>query len=200
MEDRIYQDALIRVSEALLLDPGNRGIELPLVFTGPENSKAYFTELNAFVKLSLGESVADRYRIIIDDAAEVGRYVGRVVRDVRKQRRRDGDAYYFNWLLNVPRAHQTPFEVNHENVCALNLSRDLPAHELAVNLRRAFSAVVTGNVKDHGIRMIASEGPFEIRADKTLAEALDRLLRQFVIQGRMKLAGVYEPCYRVVAA
>jgi hypothetical protein len=88
--------------------------------------------------------------------------------------------------------------VNHDNVAELVLSRDLPAHDLAVNLRRAFSAIVTGNVKDHGIRMIREHGPFELRADAVLIEALSSLLQEFVIQGRMKLAGEYDPCFRVV--
>ena len=43
-------------------------------------------------------------------------------------------------------AQQLPFEVNHVSVGKLGLSRDLPAHELAVILRRAFSALVTGYV------------------------------------------------------
>ena len=92
-----------------------------------------------------------------------------------------------------------PFVVDHHSVAGLTLSRDLPPHELAVALRRAFSAIVTGNVKDHGIRMIDCHGPFELRSDTVLTEALDHLLRQFVVQGRMKLEGAhYHPCYRVV--
>jgi hypothetical protein len=84
-------------------------------------------------------------------------------------------------------------------VAALRLSRDLPAHELAVNLRRAFSAIVTGNVKAEGIRLIARHGPFELHSDKSMAAALDHLLKQFVSQGRMKLASDdYQPCYRVI--
>ncbi|RMF04882.1 MAG: DUF3412 domain-containing protein, partial [Alphaproteobacteria bacterium] len=154
-------------------------------------------ELDAFLRLTLGDGIATRYRIIIGDAAEVGRLMGRAIREVRRQRRRDGDAYYFNWLLDVPLAHQQPFEVSHESVAALNLSRDLPTHELAVNLRRAFSAIVTGNVKDHGIRMIRRHGPFELRADQSLVDALEKLLNAFVNQGRMKLAGPYEPCFVV---
>jgi hypothetical protein len=101
--------------------------------------------------------------------------------------------------LQIPREHQFPFEVNHANVAALALSRNQPVHELAVALRRAFSAIVTGNVKDYGIRMIERHGPFELRIDTNLVEALDHLLRQFVLQGRMKLEGAaYDPCYRVV--
>ncbi|TNF80822.1 MAG: LOG family protein [Gammaproteobacteria bacterium] len=181
----------------ILLEPANRHIALPLVFTGPPESKDYFEEMDAFLKLTFGDEISSRYRVIVGDAAEVGRYLGRAIRDVRRQRRRDGDAYYFNWLLDVHKDHQVPFEVNHENVGNLVLSRDLPAHELAVNLRRAFSAIVTGNVKDHGIRMIRQNGPFELRADASLVSALDHLLKQFVAQGRMKLSGEYEPCFVV---
>ena len=68
-----------------------------------------------------------------------------------------------------------------------------------VNLRRAFSAIVTGNVKDDGIRMIESRGPFELHSDRHLIGALEQLLRSFAENGRMKLMGPYEPCYRVVA-
>ncbi|HET6593309.1 MAG TPA: nucleotide 5'-monophosphate nucleosidase PpnN, partial [Xanthomonadales bacterium] len=118
----------------ILLEPGNRHISLPVVFTGPASARSYFDDLDAFLRLTFGDEIATRYRIIIGDAAEVGRVMGRAIREVRRQRRRDGDAYYYNWLLGVPVAHQAPFEVNHATVSALTLSRDLPAHELAVNL------------------------------------------------------------------
>jgi len=71
--------------------------------------------------------------------------------------------------------------------------------ELAANLRRAFSGIVAGNVKEDGIRRIEEEGPFEIHGDPDIMQALDALLRAFVAQGRMKIAGDYRPCYRVVA-
>ncbi len=183
----------------VLLDPANARQEMPLVFTGPEESRDYFRELDGFLRLTLGEEIAQRYEIVIADAARVGELMDARIRRVRRQRRRDGDAYYFNWLLRIPFEHQTPFVVNHANVSGLALSRDLPAHELAVALRRAFSAIVTGNVKDHGIRMIERHGPFELHSDSSLTAALDHLLRQFVVQGRMKLEGAhYHPCYRVV--
>jgi pyrimidine/purine-5'-nucleotide nucleosidase len=183
----------------VLLDPANGRQELPVIFTGPASSADYFRELDAFLRLALGEQIASRYQIVIADAARVGELMGEQVRAVRRQRRRDGDAYYFNWLMQIPMEHQVPFVVDHASVAGLRLSRDLPTHELAVALRRAFSAIVTGNVKDHGIRMIKRHGPFELHSDTSLIEALDRLLRQFVVQGRMKLEGAtYDPCYRVV--
>jgi pyrimidine/purine-5'-nucleotide nucleosidase len=183
----------------VLLDPANAHLELPVIFTGPAASAAYFRELDAFLRLALGEEIASRYQIVVGDAARVGELMGEQIRAVRRQRRRDGDAYYFNWLLRIPIEHQVPFAVNHASVAGLRLSRDLPPHQLAVELRRAFSAIVTGNVKDHGIRMIKRHGPFELHSDVSLIEALDRLLRQFVVQGRMKLESAsYDPCYRVV--
>jgi hypothetical protein len=183
----------------ILLDPQNVEQELPVIFTGPPDSADYFSELDRFLRLTLGDAVASRYEIVVGDAAEVGSRMGRMIRRVRRQRRRDGDAYYFNWLLNIPLAHQQPFEVTHESVAQLRLSQDLPPHELAVNLRRAFSAIVTGNVKDQGIRKIKRHGPFELHSDAHLIGALEHLLQRYVAQGRMKLVGKYEPCYRVVA-
>ena len=41
-------------------------------------------------------------------------------------------------------------------------------------------------------------GPFEIHGDAPMMQALDELLRAFVEQRRMKIAGEYQPCYRVV--
>jgi len=103
--------------------------------------------------------------------------------------------------LNVPLAAQQPFDVTHESVAALSLARHLPRHELAINLRRAFSAIVTGNVKDHGIRMIREHGPFVLHGDADIIGALETLLDEFVAQGRMKLPGTrYQPCFRLAAA
>ena len=69
-------------------------------------------------------------------------------------------------------------------------------HELAANLRRAFSGIVAGNVKKEGIEEIERDGPFRLTAEAELMERLDALLTSFVAQGRMKLPGSdYVPCY-----
>jgi hypothetical protein len=70
---------------------------------------------------------------------------------------------------------------------------------LAANLRRAFSGIVTGNVKEQGIHAIEALGPYELHGDKAIMQLLDDLLGAFVAQRRMKLAGEYRPCYRLVA-
>ena len=98
------------------------------------------------------------------------------------------DAY--RKLLAVP-------EVNYVLHCAPPQFR--PAHLRAANLRRAFSAIVAGNVKDHGIRQIDEHGPFALRGDARLTRPLDALLHSFIAQKRMKISGAYRPVYRVVA-
>jgi hypothetical protein len=81
---------------------------------------------------------------------------------------------------------------------ALKLQRDQPRHLLAADLRRAFSGIVAGNVKEEGLRAIEQHGPFEIDGDPEIMRALDALLASFVEQQRMKLPGsVYKPCYRI---
>ncbi len=185
----------------VLTDPANADQYLPVVFTGPKESRDYFEGIDHFIAETLGDEARDRYLIIIDDAPEVARHMARMIREVRAQRRKRGDAFYFNWLLNVPEDYQRPFEVSHEAVANLVLHRDLPTHELAANLRHAFSAIVTGNVKEHGIRLIRRYGPFEIHGDRAIMGLLDTVLGNFVEQGRMKIAKAsYEPCYRVVTS
>jgi len=184
----------------LLLHPDNDGQNFPIVMTGPRQSAGYFEALDEFIALTLGPRARDLYEIVIGDAEHAAARVGRRIRRVQGQRRKSGDAFYFNWLLRIPYCYQEPFAVTHESVAALQLSRDLASHDLACNLRRTFSSIVTGNVKEHGRRLIAAHGPFEIRGEPRLIEALDGLLGSFVAQGRMKLPGTgYEPCYRVVS-
>src|SRR5690606_8011360 len=118
---------------------------------------------------------------------------------VREYRRAKSDAYNFNWLLRIPSQFQQPFEPTHEAMARLELHRELQPHVLAANLRRAFSGIVAGNVKEHGIHAIEARGPFELHGDKEVMSLLDELLSAFVAQRRMKLAGEYRPCYRLVA-
>jgi len=66
-------------------------------------------------------------------------------------------------------------------------------------LRRAFSGIVAGNVKDQGVRLIEQHGPFELHGDPELLRPLDGLLEGFIRDRRMKIAGEYRPCYRLVA-
>lgn len=182
----------------ILLDPANAEQVLPVVFTGPAASQEYFARLHEFIGITLGAAAQARYRIVIDDPAAVARTLGLEMNHVRTQRRRTGDAYNFNWLLQIPRELQLPFEVTHASVRGLTLSLDQPVHARAANLRRAFSAIVAGNVKESGIRLIEEQGPFEINGDPRIMRPLDALLNSFIAQKRMKLAGEYQPVYRLV--
>jgi predicted Rossmann-fold nucleotide-binding protein len=183
----------------LLLDPANAAQPLPVVLTGPANSAAYFEQIVRFVEGTLGAQALTRLKIIIGDEAAVARYMVTSFEQVREFRRRQNDSFNFNWLLHVPYDLQQPFEVTHASMRALQLHRRQPVHKLAANLRRAFSGIVTGNVKEAGVAAIERYGPYEIAADPEIMPLLDELLTGFVAQRRMKLPGsVYRPCYRLV--
>ncbi len=183
----------------LMLHPDNDALQFPLVLTGPKSSAAYFEQIDQFLRLTLGDAASSRYRIIVDDAPLVAATMVKGVKKVREQRLNSRDAFFFNWSLRVPPEFQRPFAPDHASMAALDLHREQPAHTLAANLRRAFSGIVAGNVKEEGMRLIEQHGPFEIHGDPDIMLALDALLRAFVDQRRMKLVGEYRPCYRVVA-
>ena len=184
----------------ILLHPENREQVFPLVLTGPAGSEAYLRHLDQFIGQTLGARARELYQVVVGDPAAVARELVSGSKRVLAQRRRSDDAYYFNWLLEIDRAFQLRFEPTHENVARLAFGADMPLHELAVNLRRAFSAVVAGNLKEEGIRATQQHGPYEIRGAPGVLDPLDRLLRAFVADNRMKLGRGedYVPCYRVV--
>ena len=183
----------------ILLHPDNAGTPFPLVFTGPSGAAAYFEQIDRFLRLALGESVAEHYRIVVEDPREVARTMQRGVDKVRGHRLDTKDAFFFNWALRIPEEFQHPFAPTHENMARLKLHRDQPPHQLAADLRRAFSGIVAGNVKEEGMRAIEQFGPFVIDGEPDIMRALDDLLRAFVAQNRMKMSGEYKPCYWVVA-
>ncbi len=180
----------------VLLDPANAEQPMPLILTGPASAAAYFERVDEFVALTLGPEARARYRIIIDDPAEAAREMVRGLERVRHHRTVTGDAYNFNWALAVPADFQRPFEATHENVAALEVHLDQPVHVRAANLRRLFSALVAGNIREPVIRQVEARGPFEISGDRRLIQPLDALLASFVAQKRMKLSGEYRPVYR----
>ena len=71
---------------------------------------------------------------------------------------------------------------------------------LAANLRKAFSGIVTGNVKENGVEAIEKYGPYKLTGDPILCDAIDDLLQAFIKQHRMKLRHAdYRPCYEINA-
>ena len=183
----------------ILLHPENADMPYPLIFTGPESAREYFTQINAFIGLTLGEEAQSKYKIIIDDPELVAKEMQTGIKQVREFRKSRSDAYYFNWLLRIDPEFQKPFRPTHENMRNLKLHKNQETHLLAANLRRAFSGVVAGNVKDEGIRAIEQFGHFEIHGDAEIMGPMDKLLTSFVEQSRMKLPGkTYTPCYKVI--
>ena len=184
----------------ILMHPDNRDQPMPVMFTGPESSRRYFDMIGRFLEATVGASARDLFQVVIEDPRGVARTMAEGIARVRSYRHEREEAYFYNWNLVIDADFQQPFEVTHESMAGLNLSRDQPPHRLAADLRRAFSGVVAGNVREDGIRRVEAHGPFELRGDPAVARALDEVLSAFVADHRMKLEGrAYTPCFRVVA-
>ena len=184
----------------ILLNPVNAGVPFPLVFTGPESAAPYFEQIDKFLRLVLGEAAAQRYQILVEDPVAVAHAIQQGIEVVRDHRIEQHDAFFFNWELTIDLPFQQPFQATHAAMAALDLHRGRPPHELAADMRRAFSGIVAGNVKEEGMAQIDKNGPYEIHGDPEFMRALDTLLQSFVSQQRMKLPGSkYVPCYRIVS-
>ena len=181
----------------ILLQEQNAGLPFPLILTGPTASAPYFEQIDTFLRLTLGEAATSRYEIIVGDPARVAKRMASGIRKVREYRIAQKDSFFFNWSLEIPLAFQQPFVPTHEAMAALDLHHGRKPADLAADLRRAFSGIVAGNVKEDGMRRIEAHGPFQIHGDTDMMQALDALLRAFVEQRRMKIAGEYRPCYDV---
>ncbi len=183
----------------VLMQPENKNLPFPLVFTGPPSAEAYFAEIDAFVGATLGEEAQKRYKIIINDPERVAQYMKNEMKDVREYRRVTQDAFYFNWVIKIPEELQMPFVATHDSMANLNLNLGQSPGVLAANLRKAFSGIVDGNVRETGIRAVEEHGPFQISGDDKIMSHLDSLLRNFVAQNRMKIpTSEYVPCYKLV--
>ncbi|MBD2785687.1 LOG family protein [Xenorhabdus sp. DI] len=185
---------------SILMNHENKDQVLPLVLTGPKESANYFQVLDEFIVNTLGKQARRHYRIIVDAPAEVARIMKKAMPDVQDNRRATGDAYSFNWSLKISPDLQSPFIPSHENMANLNLYPNQPPETLASALRRAFSGIVAGNVKEAGIQAIEKQGAFKIHGDADIMRRMDNLLKDFVEQDRMKLPGgsVYQPCYEII--
>lgn len=179
----------------ILLREENAALPFPLILTGPTASSAYFEQIDKFIRLTLGDAAASRYQIVVGDCDEVARRMMVGIRKVREYRVAHKDSFYFNWAVDIPLSFQRPFLPTHEAMAALDLHHGRRPQDLAADLRRAFSGIVAGNVKEDGMRRIEQFGSFKINGDPNIMQAMDALLRAFVQQRRMKIAGEYKPCY-----
>ena len=183
----------------ILLREENAHLRFPFILTGPTAAAPYFEQIDKFIRLTLGDAATKLYSIIVADPAKVAKAMDTGIRKVKEQRIAQRDSFFFNWALHVPLELQQPFVPTHELMAGLDLHHGRKSYELAADLRRAFSGIVAGNVKEDGLRRIEAHGPFEIHGDPDIMQALDALLRAFVQQRRMKISGDYKPCYKVVA-
>jgi hypothetical protein len=185
----------------ILLDERNAGYSMPIILTGPESSRQYFDSLRDFIQTTLGDVAVEPFHVIIDDSDRVAAEAHSKVRAVADSRQKMHESFCFNWRLNIDSKLQQPFIATHESMAALNLAPDQSTVDLAANLRRTFSGIVAGNVRAEGVQLVAEHGPFEIKGDARTGAALDKLLRDFIDQHRMKLSDPhgYEPCYRIVS-
>ena len=184
----------------ILLQEQNRNVAMPFIFTGPAGSEAYFEQIDHFVKATLGEEASQLYQVVIDDPVKVAALMKSGLNQVTEQRKASGEAYHFNWQLQIPYELQLPFEPTHTNMASLNLHKDQPISELASELRKALSGIVSGNVKEPAVKAVAEKGPFILDGDPEVISALDKLLNGFIEQRRMKIdfAG-YVPCFKLAS-
>ncbi|HTT07243.1 MAG TPA: nucleotide 5'-monophosphate nucleosidase PpnN [Gammaproteobacteria bacterium] len=184
---------------SILLHPDNANSPFPMILSGPHSSRDYFRLLTEFIAEALGEKVAAQLRVIIGEPIKVARQIKTALDEVFEFCERNDEAYYFNWRLRLNLELQKPFAATHESMAALQIHRDQPVHRLAAQLRRVFSGIVAGNVKEDGMKRVEEHGPFEIHGERAIMASLDALLQAFVAQKRMRLPGrEYKPCYRIV--
>jgi predicted Rossmann-fold nucleotide-binding protein len=182
----------------ILLHPDNEDLPLPVILAGPETSRTYVEEVDAFIGSTLGAKAQSRYEVILGDPARLASIVKAGVDRVTAYRRENRDAFFYNWGLTIDPEFQRPFIATHEAMATLEIRRDMETHLLAANLRRAYSGVVAGNIRDEGIRAVEKHGPFEISGDSSIMASMDTMLAGFVRDHRMRLPGKpYDPCYRV---
>jgi predicted Rossmann-fold nucleotide-binding protein len=183
----------------IMLDPQNEQQVLPIILTGPEQSKAYFESIDRFIGATIGEEAQSLYQIIVGDAPLVAQTIKQGQAKVREYRRNTGDSYDFNWSLKIAPEFQLSFVPTHSSMSALNLHSRQAKAELAATLRKAFSGIVAGNVKAEGVKLIRDSGPFQLKGESELMALMDELLQSFVSQQRMKLPGSeYHPCYELI--
>lgn len=182
----------------LLLHPKNKQIPLQVILTGPRSSEKYFERLDQFIQVTLGEEASALYKIILDNPEKVAKEVKSSIEEVTRFRTEHNESFNFNWRLKVNEEWQIPFDATHKNMSELNLSKAQPIHELALNLRKAFSGIVAGNVKPNGIAEVEKYGPFILKGSKEISEPLNNLLECFIEENRMTLASNnYVPCFRL---
>ena len=184
---------------SILLRPGNEAVELPLIVTAPASSEAWLRRMHSFIGATLGTAAQQRYSVVLDDPDAVAERLANPASDARMTGSDPDLRPSFNRRIDIPWELQQPFEATHESMAALALHPDQPVEQLAAELRRVFSGIGTGNVREAGLRRIRDRGPFMLRGDREVLVALDGLLAEFANERRMPSldSADYVPCYEI---
>lgn len=185
----------------IMMHPDNQQQQLPVILTGPRECASYWQHIEQFIRETLGPQACSYYRLIIDDAAELARHLKQTIMHRLECSLNNGrEAYAFNTSLVVPSALQQPFQATHETMAQLTLQQEQHTSQRAITLRQLFSGIVAGNIREESIRAVAEQGPFCLKGDPLLMQAIDRLLHSFVSEQRMQLPGTaYIPCYEIAS-
>ena len=183
----------------ILLHPDNEQQPYPVVFTGPASSAEYFRQIDEF---------------LADDARRRSR--GSATGSCSTTRPRSPARCCAAWTACANSAAATAMPTTSTGCSAFRTTCSSPSSRRTRRWPRSRSAAAcrrTGWPRSCAARSPASSpatsrkpasgpsrqhGPFEIHGDPELLRPLDALLASFVRQRRMKIAGDYQPCYRVV--
>ena len=212
-------EAFVRMAHVLVVFPGgvgtaeevlyilsikmhaeNKDVLLPLYFAADSCNAQYFEELDKFLVACLGEEVRQFYTIHLGEPKALAQKIKQDMYLVKQYRSREADAYSYNWKLHIPEGLQHEFDPTHENMSSLALHKNNDVATLAMQLRSAFSGIVSGNVKPWSVQAVKEKGPFQLKADEEIACELNSLLKSFVEQKRMSLMdSEYKPCFELVS-
>lgn len=205
----------IQYALGILMHPKNIDLHLPIILTGPQSSKAYFHQIDEFIGATLGIEAQKKYKILIEGepipfelkeesdpdritSAFVAKIIKKRIKYIRTDRKINNESMHFNRGLFIPPIFQEPFLPLHQEIEKLQLTHNREIWELAADLRRAFSAIVGGNIKPAIMDSIGTKGLFKIRGESGIMKAMDKILHSFIAQKRMKIEGEYKPCYQLV--
>lgn len=188
-----FEELLIQLG--IRMDERNRDQSWPIVMTSA--TPEFPHDINEFVGTVFGEKVTKWYQTIINSPKGVAEYVDQQKPEIDFGRDINEDAHEWNRSLVIPEEFQTPFLPTHDNMAALELHTGQPVGKLMAQLRMLCKGLVHGSITAEGMERIRELGKFRIHGDRTILEALDRLLAKFIAQKRIK-ADFYEPCYEFV--
>ena len=183
---------------AILSNPSNARDPVPIILTGPQASTGIIDAYRQFLNATLGPALTQRLEVLIGDPVAVAERIQQGREAVRSYRIETNDAYYFNWILDIPEALKRAFIPTHQTMRELQLNTNQAPQILACELRRLFSGIVAGNVKPDTQALIKHHGPFEVHAPPELCKALDQLLQRLIAEQRMKADGDYKNCYNII--